>query len=166
MFEMSQLDTSDKKAFYEELALQARGLLHDERDLIANAANFSALLYHSLPGVNWAGFYFLKDGELVVGPFQGKPACVRIAIGKGVCGTAVAERKTQRVEDVDAFPGHIPCDGDSRSEIVVPLEVNGEIIGVLDIDAPVKARFDADDQAGIEKLAAIFVESVKSNGQD
>lgn len=166
MFEMSQLDTSDKKTFYEELALQARGLLHDERDLVANAANFSALLYHSLPGVNWAGFYFLKDGELVVGPFQGKPACVRIAIGKGVCGTAVAERKTQRVEDVDAFPGHIPCDGDSRSEIVVPLEVNGEIIGVLDIDAPTKDRFDAEDQAGIENLASIFVKNLESNGQD
>lgn len=161
MFEMSQLDASDKKAFYEELALQARGLLHDERDLVANAANFSALLYHSLPDVNWAGFYFLKDGELVVGPFQGKPACVRIAVGKGVCGTAVVERKTQLVEDVNAFAGHIPCDSASRSEIVVPLEKNGAIIGVLDIDAPMEGRFDVEDQRGVERLAGIFLESLE-----
>lgn len=164
MFEMKALDASDKASFFDELAMQARGLLHGERNLIANAANFSALLYHSLADVNWVGFYFLDGEELVVGPFQGKPACVRIAIGKGVCGTAFAERKTQRVEDVDAFAGHIPCDGDSRSEIVVPLEVNGKMIGVLDIDAPIRARFDAEDQAGIEKLAGIFVESL--NEQD
>lgn len=170
MFEVTELDSTDKKAFYEELALQARGLLHDERDMIANAANFSALLYHALPDVNWVGFYFLqggmKDGELVVGPFQGKPACVRIAVGKGVCGTAVAERRTQLVEDVDAFPGHIPCDSASRSEVVVPLEKDGEIFGVLDIDSPMKARFDGDDQAGLETLANVFLESLKSSGQD
>ena len=160
MFEAKTLDTSDKRTFYAELAEQARGLLHGERNAVANAANFSALLYHSLPDVNWVGFYFMDNGELLVGPFHGKPACVRIAVGKGVCGTAVAERRTQRVEDVDAFPGHIPCDGDSRSEIVVPLIVDGDVIGVLDIDAPVKSRFDAVDQEGIERLATIFVQSL------
>lgn len=161
MFEKKTIDASNKKSFYAELAEQAAGLLYGERNLIANAANFSALLYHSLPDVNWVGFYFMENGELVVGPFQGKPACVRIALGKGVCGTAAATRVTQRVEDVDAFPGHIPCDGDSRSEIVVPLVVNDEVIGVLDIDAPIKARFDAEDQEGVERLAAIFVETLE-----
>lgn len=160
MFEVKPLNPADKALFYIELAEQAAGLLHGERNRIANAANFSALLYHSLPDVNWVGFYFVEDGELVVGPFQGKPACVRIAMGKGVCGTAAAEKKTQRVEDVDVFPGHIPCDGDSRSEIVVPLIVDDEVIGVLDIDAPVKARFDADDQRGVEELAAIFLQAL------
>jgi L-methionine (R)-S-oxide reductase len=162
MFEMKPVNATDKKALYEELAAQARGLLHGERNRIANAANFSALLYNSLPDVNWLGFYFLEDGELVVGPFQGLPACVRIAVGKGVCGTAVAERRTQRVEDVDAFPGHIACDSASRSEIVVPIAANGEIIGVLDIDSPVKARFDATDQEGIERLARIFMQSLEA----
>lgn len=166
MFEMKTLRTDDKPAFYAELVAQARGLLRGERDRIANAANLSALIYHSLPEVNWAGFYFMRDGELVVGPFQGLPACVRIAVGRGVCGTAVAERRTQLVEDVDAFPGHIPCDSASRSEIVVPLELDGEVIGVLDIDSPVKARFDDEDRKGIEALAAIFLESLKSKGQD
>ena len=161
MFEQKQIDTADKKIFYRELADQARGLLHGERNLVANAANFSSLLYHAMPDVNWVGFYFMEAGELVVGPFQGKPACVRIALGKGVCGTAVAERATQLVADVDAFPGHIPCDGDSRSEIVVPLELNGEIIGVLDIDSPVKGRFDAEDREGVEALAEIFVSGLR-----
>lgn len=160
MYELKTLNASDKRAFYEELALQVEGLLHGERDLIANAANFSALIYHSLPEVNWAGFYFMQDGELVVGPFQGKPACVRIAVGRGVCGTAVAEKRTQLVEDVDAFPGHIPCDSASRSEIVVPLIRNDEVIGVLDIDSPVKSRFDAEDQRGVERLAALFMQSL------
>lgn len=161
MFEMKALDTSDKAAFYEDLASQAQGLLHGERDRIANAANLSALLYHSLPDVNWAGFYFMQDGELVVGPFQGLPACVRIAVGKGVCGTAVAEGRTQLVMDVNAFPGHIACDSASRSEIVVPISIGGEIIGVLDIDSPLKARFDATDQTGIEQLARIFMQSLE-----
>ncbi|HLU62096.1 MAG TPA: GAF domain-containing protein [Gammaproteobacteria bacterium] len=160
MFEQKHIDATDKPGFYRELAGQARGLLHGERNLIANAANFSSLLYHAMPEVNWVGFYFMEDGELVVGPFQGKPACVRIAVGKGVCGTAVAKRETQLVPDVDAFPGHIPCDSASRSEIVVPLEVNGEIIGVLDIDSPVKGRFDEEDRRGVEALAGVFVESV------
>lgn len=163
MFETKKIDVSDKKNFYTELVEQAVGLMYGERNLIANAANLSALLYHSLPDVNWVGFYFMENGELVVGPFQGKPACVRIAMGKGVCGTAAATRVTQRVEDVDAFPGHIPCDGDSRSEIVVPLIVKDEVIGVLDIDAPIKARFDAQDQEGVEKLAAIFVRTLEGS---
>lgn len=161
MFETKKIGVRDKKNFYVELAEQATGLMYGEHNMIANAANFSALLYHSLPDVNWVGFYFMAEGELVVGPFQGKPACVRIAMGKGVCGTAAATRVTQRVEDVDAFPGHIPCDGDSRSEIVVPLIVGNDVIGVLDIDAPIKARFDADDQEGVEKLAAIFTQTLE-----
>jgi L-methionine (R)-S-oxide reductase len=148
MFDVERINAKDKASLYGELAMQVSGLLHGERNMIANAANFSALLYHALPDVNWVGFYFLDEGELVVGPFQGKPACVRIAIGKGVCGTAVAEDRTQLVEDVDAFPGHIPCDSASRSEIVVPLKKDGAIIGVLDIDSPSKARFDDDDRQG------------------
>jgi L-methionine (R)-S-oxide reductase len=146
-----------KTEFYRDLAAQLTGLLGDERDRIANAANMSAFLFMSVPDLNWAGFYFMQDGELVVGPFQGKPACVRIAVGDGVCGTAVKERRTILVEDVHAFPGHIACDAGSESELVVPLVKNGAIIGVLDLDSPRLARFDADDQAGIEALAAIFV---------
>jgi len=131
--------------------------LGDERDRIANAANMSAFLFMTVPDLNWAGFYFMQNGELVVGPFQGKPACVRIAVGEGVCGTAVAERRTILVEDVHAFPGHIACDAGSQSELVVPLVKDRAIIGVLDLDSPRLARFDAEDQAGMEMLAAIFV---------
>ena len=127
----------------------------------ANAANFVSLLYHSLPDVNWVGFYFMKDGELLVGPFQGKPACVHIALGKGVCGTAAQTRKTQLVPDVNAFPGHIFCDGDSLSELVVPLINKGEVLGVLDLDSPKLARFDAEDQQGLEALAKVFLESLR-----
>lgn len=146
-----------KTQIYRDLASQLTALLGDERDRIANAANMSAFLFMSVPDLNWAGFYFMQNGELVVGPFQGKPACVRIAVGEGVCGTAVAERRSILVEDVHAFPGHIACDAGSESELVVPLVKNGEIIGVLDLDSPNLARFDAEDQAGMEKLAAIFV---------
>jgi L-methionine (R)-S-oxide reductase len=146
-----------KTEFYRDLAAQLSGLLGDERDRIANAANMSALLFMSVPDLNWAGFYFMAGGELVVGPFQGKPACVRIAVGAGVCGTAVVERRSIRVEDVHAFPGHIACDAGSESELVVPLFKDGTIIGVLDLDSPRLARFDAEDQAGMEKLAEIFV---------
>ncbi|HWP94322.1 MAG TPA: GAF domain-containing protein [Gammaproteobacteria bacterium] len=160
MFELKTIIAADKRALYEQLAEQARGLLHGERDLVANAANFSSLLYHTLPGVNWVGFYFLKDGELVVGPFQGKPACVRIALGKGVCGIAAARRETVLVEDVQAFPGHIACDAASRSEIVVPLVRRGELIGVLDLDSPERARFDAQDREGLERLADVFLSSL------
>lgn len=145
---------------YDELAQQAEGLLSGQKHRIANAANLSALIYHALPDVNWAGFYFLEGDELIVGPFQGQPACVRIEMGKGVCGTAAATRSTQLVEDVQAFEGHIACDPVSRSEVVVPLIVGGQVIGVLDIDAPYRGRFDEEDQRGLEKLAEIYVRSL------
>jgi L-methionine (R)-S-oxide reductase len=146
-----------KTEMYRDLASQLTALLYSEHNRIANAANMSAFLFMSVPDLNWAGFYFMQDGELVVGPFQGKPACVRIAVGDGVCGTAVAERRSILVEDVHAFPGHIACDVGSESELVVPLFKNGEIIGVLDLDSPRLARFDAEDQAGMERLVEIFV---------
>jgi len=145
---------------YEELALQARGLLDGERDPVANAANLAALIWHSLPDLNWCGFYFMKDNELVLGPFQGKPACVRIALGKGVCGTAAATRATQVVADVHAFPGHIACDSASNSEIVVPLLRGGAVLGVLDLDSPKLARFGDADRAGLERLASLWIESL------
>jgi L-methionine (R)-S-oxide reductase len=132
-------------------------LLSGEQDFIANAANTSALLFDALPDINWAGFYLLREGELVVGPFQGKPACVRIALGKGVCGTAAATRKTIVVRDVHEFPGHIACDAASQSEIVVPLLRDDVLLGVLDIDSPSIARFDDVDRRGIERLATLFV---------
>jgi L-methionine (R)-S-oxide reductase len=161
MFAADATYPTDKTELYAVLAEQARGLLHGETDLIANAANLSALLWGALPAVNWVGFYLFKDGGLVVGPFQGKPACVRIALGKGVCGTAAATRTTQLVTDVHAFPGHIACDAASRSELVVPLiAADGALIGVLDLDSPELARFDAVDQAGLERLAALFVASL------
>ena len=145
---------------YAQLLEQARALLHGERDRIANAANLSALVYHALPGLNWVGFYFYDGHELVVGPFQGLPACVRIPLDKGVCGAAASQRVTQRVDDVDAFPGHIACDSASRSELVVPLLRDGDLLGVFDLDSPQPARFDADDQRGLEAIAAAFVESL------
>jgi GAF domain-containing protein len=148
---------ADKATAYADLASQLRGLIGDERDIVANAANTAALIFNLLPDLNWAGFYFLRDGELVLGPFQGLPACIRIAIGRGVCGTAAAARETQLVADVHAFPGHIACDAASRSELVVPLVRDGVLLGVLDLDSPSPSRFDTDDQAGIEALAAIFV---------
>ena len=160
MFEMKKVQAVSKAELYSDLLSQAKGLLHDEHDRVANAANLTALLYHSLADVNWVGFYFMKDGELLVGPFQGKPACVHIALGKGVCGTAAQSRKTQLVPDVNAFPGHIFCDGDSRSELVVPLVSKGEVIGVLDLDSPKLARFDAEDQQGLEALAKVFLDSL------
>jgi L-methionine (R)-S-oxide reductase len=150
-------DFRDKPRAYEQLAQELGALLAGERDLIANAANTAALLFAALPQVNWAGFYFLKDGELVVGPFQGQPACVRIALGRGVCGTAAAERRTLIVPDVHEFPGHIACDAASRSEIVVPLLRGDTLLGVLDLDSPQPARFDAADAAGLERLAALFI---------
>jgi L-methionine (R)-S-oxide reductase len=143
---------------YQELAEQLQSLLSDERDLVANAANLAALLYHGLPDLNWAGVYFLKNGGLVLGPFQGKPACTRIALGKGVCGAAAISRKTGGVENVHEFPGHIACDAASNSEIVVPLLKSGEVIGVLDLDSPRLGRFDAEDRAGLELLVQRFLE--------
>ncbi|MGA9854776.1 MAG: GAF domain-containing protein [Gammaproteobacteria bacterium] len=160
MFHLNPVRAESKGAFYKELGDQVRGLLHAERDLIANAANLCALLYHALPDVNWVGFYFLKEGELVVGPFQGKPACVRIALGKGVCGTAAVKRESILVPDVNQFPGHIFCDGDSRSEIVLPLIQRGELLGVLDIDSPRPARFDEEDRINLEKLSSVFLDAL------
>jgi len=161
MFAAAALKSSDKTEQYAELCEQARGLLHGERDRVANAANFAALLYNALPDLNWAGFYFYDGNELVVGPFQGKPACVRIALGKGVCGTAAATRRTQVVRDVEEFPGHIACDAMSRSEIVVPLYDGDRLIGVWDVDSPKLARFDEADRDGMERLANIFLESLR-----
>ncbi|MDD0841635.1 GAF domain-containing protein [Pseudomonas sp. Gutcm_11s] len=142
---------------YELLAAQLESLLADERDFVANAAQFSAFLFHELGDLNWAGFYLNKDAQLVLGPFQGKVACVRIPFGRGVCGAAASSRQTQRVEDVHAFPGHIACDSASNSELVVPLVKGERLIGVLDLDSPSLARFAAEDQAGIERLAEIFL---------
>ncbi len=153
--------TGDKPEQYGQLLAQVRGLLHGERERIANAANLSALVYHALPSLNWAGFYFYDGTELVVGPFQGLPACVRIPLDKGVCGAAARTRQTQRVADVHAFPGHIACDSASRSELVVPLFDGDSLIGVFDLDSPEPDRFDADDQAGLEAIAAAFVQSLR-----
>jgi GAF domain-containing protein len=156
-FQIAKPETASKAEMYSDLASQLRSLLEGERDFIANAANVSSLLYHSLPDLNWAGFYLLKQGELVLGPFQGKPACVRIAIGKGVCGTAAEQRQTIVVENVHQFPGHIACDSESNSEIVVPLIKDQELIGVLDLDSPLFGRFDDDDERGLNELTEIFV---------
>ncbi|MGV7240860.1 GAF domain-containing protein [Caballeronia sp. M23-90] len=151
--------TGSKAEQYQELLAQARSLLADETDRIANAANFSALVYHTLSDLNWSGFYFFDGAELVVGPFQGKPACVRIALGKGVCGTAAQTRETQVVRDVHEFPGHIACDSASQSEIVVPLIAkDGTLVGVWDVDSPIVNRFDADDAQGMEALCSVFME--------
>ncbi len=158
-FTSSRYEFTDKGADYARLAQELAALLAGERDFIANAANTAALIYEALPQVNWAGFYFLKAGELVVGPFQGKPACVRIGLGKGVCGTAAAERRTLIVPDVHAFPGHIACDTASRSEIVIPLFSGAALLGVLDIDSPQPARFDAADATGLNELARRFLEA-------
>jgi L-methionine (R)-S-oxide reductase len=160
MFQLQTFGDLDKPEFYRELARQLESLLEGERDPIANAANTAALLFHAMPDMNWAGFYFLRENdELVVGPFQGKPACVRIPVGRGVCGTAVARRETILVADVNAFPDHIACDSQSRSELVVPLIAGQRIFGVLDLDSPLPSRFDADDRQGVETLAQIYVAS-------
>lgn len=151
---------TDKQRLYAELADEIAGLMAGERDAIANAANLSAQLFVTLPCLNWVGFYFMRAGELVVGPFQGKPACVRIAVGKGVCGTAVEKRQSIVVEDVHEFPGHIACDAASRSELVVPLIKNGVVLGVLDLDSPDLARFDTEDQVGLERIAALYVDAI------
>lgn len=158
MFQTTELPTSgSKEELYAALAQQLTGLLEGEADAIANAANMSALLFQSLPDLNWAGFYFMRGGELVLGPFQGKPACVRIAVGRGVCGTAVARTTSLVVPDVDAFPGHIACDSASRSELVVPLVKDGKVLGVLDLDSPDPSRFDEIDREGCEHLVQIYL---------
>ncbi|PWE53967.1 GAF domain-containing protein [Metarhizobium album] len=158
MHVVKTIEHSDKDRFYAELADQLSGLLSGERDAIANASNLSALVFDLVPSLNWAGFYFLKGGdELVLGPFQGKVACVRIPVGKGVCGGAVAQARTLLVPDVHAFPGHIACDAASRSELVVPLVRDGRVLGVIDLDSPLPGRFDEDDQVGFERLAEIYL---------
>lgn len=165
MFASALPQSRSKAALYEELLPLARALFEGERDSLANSANLAALLYHSLPELNWAGFYWLRGNELVLGPFQGKPACVRIALGKGVCGTAAAERRTVIVPDVNAFTGHIACDSASRSEIVVPVMLarpgnpQPGVLGVLDLDSPRKERFTAEDAAALEAVVAAFVEA-------
>jgi L-methionine (R)-S-oxide reductase len=161
----SRYDFRDKAADYARLAQELRALLAGESDLIANAANSAALLFEVLPEVNWAGFYFLKAGELLVGPFQGKPACVRIALGKGVCGTAALQRRTLVVPDVHEFPGHIACDAASRAEIVVPVMAGDALLGVLDIDSPRVGRFDAADARGLEALVALFAHSIRGGSE-
>jgi L-methionine (R)-S-oxide reductase len=158
MFSTTRNPHASKAQQYGELLAQARSLMSDETDRIANSANFAALVYHSLADLNWAGFYFFDGAELVVGPFQGKPACVRIALGKGVCGTAAQTRQTQVVPDVHAFAGHIACDSASQSEIVVPLVADdGSLVGVWDVDSPSLNRFDEEDAKGMEALCTLFM---------
>ena len=157
-FQLEKKVAESKAELYASLSEQLRSLIEGERDFIANAANFSALLYHSLPDLNWAGCYLQKGAELVLGPFQGRPACVRIAMGKGVCGTAAEQRQTILVDNVHEFPGHIACDSASNSEIVVPLIDHERLIGVLDLDSPSFARFDDEDARGLNELAEIFVQ--------
>jgi L-methionine (R)-S-oxide reductase len=159
MFESQQL-TGTQAEQYQQLLQQAFALVQGEKDKIANAANLSALVYHALPDLNWVGFYFYDGKELVVGPFQGMPACVRIALGRGVCGTAAVTKQTQRIADVDAFPGHIPCDSASRSELVVPLYQGEQLVGVFDLDSPKLNRFDEVDQVNLESVAAIFLDAI------
>jgi L-methionine (R)-S-oxide reductase len=157
----NQMPGKTKVEHYDQLALQLSSLLAGERDLIANTANFASLIFHSLPDLNWAGFYFLKNDELVLGPFQGEPACVRIAIGQGVCGAAAAKCVTTIVPNVHEFPGHIACDSNSNSEIVIPLMKGERLIAVLDLDSPVLARFDEVDAAGLNRLIALLVETTE-----
>ena len=160
MFQSAESSLTSKRELYNQLASQLSSLLAGERDLIANAANFSSLIFHSLPDLNWAGFYFERDGELVLGPFQGQPACVRIKIGQGVCGAGAAKCETVIVPNVHEFPGHISCDSASNSEIVVPLKKGERLIGVLDLDSPLLSRFDEEDAVGLERLVRILLASV------
>lgn len=154
MFDFAPTDTADKATLYADLLSAADALTRDEADRVANMANIAALLWQFLPDLNWAGFYRMVEGELVLGPFQGKPACIRIPLGRGVCGTAAATGETQLVADVHAFPGHIACDAVSASEIVVPILIDGAVVGVLDLDSPRPARFDSDDADGLQALVA------------
>lgn len=165
MFEQNLNVAADKPTAYALIAEQANALFAGERDAIANAANLAALLWHGLPDLNWAGFYLFDGRELVLGPFQGKVACVRIALGRGVCGAAATRGLTQIVEDVHQFPGHIACDAASQSEIVVPLLRGGRLVGVLDLDSPRIARFDDEDRHGLETLAAIWLHASEVEGQ-
>ena len=156
MYDFAPTATADKATLYDDLLSAADALTAGEPDPVANMANLAALLWQFLPDLNWAGFYRMVDGELVLGPFQGKPACIRIPVGRGVCGAAAASRETQLVADVHAFPGHIACDAASASELVVPVIQDGALVGVIDLDSPRPARFDAEDAAGIERLATLI----------
>ena len=160
MYEFNIDSTAPKFQLYRELLRSADVLTTDEDDAVANMANISALLWQFIPDVNWTGFYRIVDGELVLGPFQGKPACIRIALGEGVCGAAAASGETQLVADVHGFPGHIACDANSRSELVVPVKRGGKVVAVIDIDSPSAARFDADDATGMEALAALLSDRI------
>lgn len=160
MYDFKADPNQPKPELYRELVDAARAIVQGEPDAVANMANLSALIWQFLPQLNWAGFYRMVDGELVLGPFQGKAACIRIPLGQGVCGTAAASGETQLVPDVHAFPGHIACDAASASELVVPVKRGGQVIAVIDLDSPVLNRFDADDAAGIEALASAIAESI------
>jgi len=160
MYDFAASSTQPKPAFYRELCAAADALTAGETDGMANMANLAALVWHLVRELNWAGFYRLLDGELVLGPFCGKPACIRIALGQGVCGTAAATGETQLVDDVHAFPGHIACDAASRSELVVPVIRDGAVVAVIDLDSPRPARFDAEDRAGFEALAALVSDRI------
>jgi L-methionine (R)-S-oxide reductase len=160
MYDFAPTATADKATLYDDMLSAADALTAGEPDPVANMANLAALLWQFLPDLNWAGFYRMVDGELVLGPFQGKPACIRIPVGRGVCGAAAASRETQLVADVHAFPGHIACDAASASELVVPVLHDGALVGVIDLDSPRPARFDAEDAAGIERLAALIAARV------
>lgn len=158
MFEMQELDTNNKKEFYQSVLQQIGALIEGERNKIANLANTSAYLNQVLECINWVGFYLFEEDQLILGPFQGKVACIRIPVGRGVCGSAVSENKTQLVPDVHAFPGHIACDAASQSEIVVPIRKNGKVVAVLDIDSPIKVRFDEEDAFYLEKVVQLLEE--------
>lgn len=160
MYDFTADPAQPKPELYRELAAAADSLTAGETDAVANMANVAALVWQLIPELNWAGFYRAIDGELVLGPFCGKPACIRIPFGQGVCGTAASSGESQRVEDVNAFPGHIACDAASRSELVVPVTRDGRVIAVLDLDAPRAGRFDSDDQAGIEALTRILADRI------
>lgn len=159
MFNIEHFKELNKKDFYESLLFFAKGLMDGERDVIANLANISSLLFNTMEDVNWAGFYMMKEEQLVLGPFNGKPACIRIEIGKGVCGRAVSSKLTQLVQDVHEFPGHIACDGDTNSEIVVPIIVNNKVMAVLDLDSPIKNRFNTEDQENLEILVSMIIDA-------
>jgi len=159
MFALQAVRGASQAELHAQLLEQARALLAGERDFTANAANLASLVFHTLPDLNWAGFYWMKQGELVLGPFQGKPACVRIGMGRGVCGTAARDRRSVVVPDVNAFPGHIACDSASASEVVVPVIAGPRVLGVLDVDSPLRGRFDDADARALEELVRIFLEA-------
>jgi GAF domain-containing protein len=164
MFALQAARGGSQDELHAQLLEQARALLSGERDQTANAANLASLIYHTLPDLNWAGFYWMKQGELVLGPFQGKPACVRIALGRGVCGTAARERRTIVVPDVNAFPGHIACDAASAAEVVVPLVAGERVVGVLDLDSPSRHRFSEADARALEAVVRVFLDSTQLEG--